>query len=212
MLESVETLLEEGFQPRRTVILSFGYNEELIADERAAAPMLAAALKARGVELESVLDEGGAILPLNVRGVLDRKLIGVGVAEKGYCDFEISVEAKGGHSSAPPKHSAVGELAKAVVALEKHQFRARITPEVRQIVDTVSRNMTYPARLVSCRLPMLLPLAKPALTQIPTVASMLRTTTAVTMTQGSPRANVLPQKASATVNFRLMPGCTIEDV
>ena len=41
---------------------------------------------------------------------------------------------------------------------------------------------------------------------------MVRTTTGVTMTQGSPAANVLPQRASVTVNFRAMPGVTTEDL
>ena len=47
---------------------------------------------------------------------------------------------------------------------------------------------------------------------IPPSASLVRTTTAVTMSQGSPAANVLPQIASATVNFRMMPGTTVKDV
>ena len=32
------------------------------------------------------------------------------------------------------------------------------------------------------------------------------------MTSGSPQANVLPQKATATINFRVLPGNTIADV
>lgn len=50
------------------------------------------------------------------------------------------------------------------------------------------------------------------MTKFPPAASLVRTTTAVTMASGSPAANVLPQKASVTVNFRIMPGETIEDV
>lgn len=48
--------------------------------------------------------------------------------------------------------------------------------------------------------------------KIPPAASLIRTTTAVTMAEGSPAANVLPQKASVTVNFRMMPGVTIKNV
>ena len=32
------------------------------------------------------------------------------------------------------------------------------------------------------------------------------------MAEGSPQFNVLPQKASVTVNFRTMPGVSIKDV
>ena len=212
ILESVETLLEEGFTPKRSVIICFGYNEELLDTEGAAAPMLAKALEDKGIELESVLDEGGAILDLNVPHVINNKLGGVGIAEKGYCDFEISVDAKGGHSAAPPKHSAAGELSKAILDLENHPFSAKITPEMKNIVDTAARNTSYLVRLLGCNLGPLMPALRPVLSRIPAVASVMRTTTAVTMMQGSPQANVLPQKATATVNFRILPGNTIADV
>lgn len=212
ILESVETLLEEGFTPQRTVIICLGYNEELLDSKDASAPMLAAALEKNGIRLESVLDEGGAILDLNIPHVINSRLAGIGIAEKGYCDFEISIDAKGGHSAAPPKHSAVGELSQAILDLESHPFRAKITPEMKNIVDTVARNTHYAVRLLGCNARALLPVLKPVLSRIPPVASVMRTTTAVTMTKGSPQANVLPQKATATVNFRVLPGNSIADV
>ena len=76
----------------------------------------------------------------------------------------------------------------------------------------VCRNATYPFRLLACNLPALKPLMKAAMKQIPLAASMMRTTTGITMVSGSPAANVLPQKASVTVNFRMMPGVSTEDV
>ena len=212
ILESVETLLEEGFTPKRSVIIALGYNEELLDTEFASAPMLSKALKEKGIMLESVLDEGGAILDLNIPHVINNKLAGVGIAEKGYCDFEISVDAKGGHSAAPPKHSALGELSKAILDLENHPFSAKVTPEMKKIVDTAARNTKYFVRLLGCNISPIMPALKPILAKIPPVASVMRTTTAVTMMQGSPQANVLPQKATATVNFRIMPGNTIADV
>jgi len=212
ILESVETLLEEGYKPKRTVIICLGYNEELLDTEDASAPMLSKALENDGIKLESVLDEGGAILDLDVPHVIKQRIAGIGIAEKGYCDFEISVDAKGGHSSTPPKHSAVGELSKAILDLENHQFPAKITREMKVIVDTIARNTELPVRLIGCNMFVLLPALRPILASIPPVASVMRTTTAVTMTNGSPQANVLPQKASATVNFRILPGDTIADV
>ena len=212
LFESVETLLEEGFTPRRTVILCLGYNEELVDTEAASAPMISKTLEKAGIKLESVLDEGGAILDLDIPHVMNSKVAGIGIAEKGYCDFEISVNATGGHSSTPPKHSAVGELSKVILDLENHQFPAKVTREMKIIIDTIARNTNFPVRLIGSNLPAVLPALGPVLSQIPPVASVMRTTTAVTMTHGSPQANVLPQKATATVNFRIMPGTTIADV
>ena len=55
ILEAVEQLLREGYQPRRTIYLAFGHDEELGGP--AGAPALAALLDSRGVTPEYVLDD-----------------------------------------------------------------------------------------------------------------------------------------------------------
>ena len=42
------------------------------------------------------------------------------MTEKGYATLELSVEMSPGHSSIPPKETAIGVLAKAVAALESN--------------------------------------------------------------------------------------------
>ena len=211
--EAVETLLEEGYVPERDVYLCFGHNEEVMAEgEICGADCMMRWFKERGIHLDSVLDEGGAILEAKVDKVIDGHLAGVGIAEKGHVDFEISVNAKGGHSSQPPKHSALGELSRIVCKLENNQFKAELTPQLYSLFNEIGKNTTYPVRCVMSNLPVLKPLITKICSEIPPVASMMRTTTAVTMANGSPAPNVLPQKATVNVNFRIMPGQTIEDV
>ena len=96
-MESIETLLEEGFEPERDVYLCFGHDEEIMLSDDSGALNMARLFKERGIELESVIDEGGAIIPAKIKGLLDINIAGVGIAEKGYADFEIAVTAKGGH-------------------------------------------------------------------------------------------------------------------
>ena len=211
--EAVETLLEEGYVPERDVYLCFGHNEEVMAEgEICGADCMMRWFKERGIKLDSVLDEGGAILEAKVDKVIDGHLAGVGIAEKGHVDFEISVNAKGGHSSQPPKHSALGELSRIVCKLENNQFKAELTPQLYSLFNEIGKNTTYPVRCVMSNLPILKPLVTKICSEIPPVASMMRTTTAVTMANGSPAPNVLPQKATVNVNFRIMPGQTIDDV
>ena len=212
LMESVETLLEEGYQPKRSVYLCFGHNEEIVSGGNNGARELAKTLEARGVHLDSVIDEGGAMLPAKVKGILDANLTGIGVAEKGYADFKITVKAKGGHSSQPPKHTALGILSKKVEKLENHQFKAKILPFVYNLFTMIGKRTSYLGRIVFCNLWLLKPILLLVMKNIPPAASMVRTTTAVTMSSASPAANVLPQQASVTVNFRIMPGETIEDV
>ncbi len=212
VMEAVETLLEEGFEPERDVYLLFGQDEEVVASEYAGAKDIMETLQSRGIHLDAVLDEGGAILPVDVKGVIHKNLAGIGIAEKGYCDVEISLEHKGGHSSQPPKHTGLGQMAKVIQDLESHQFPARIEPFLAELFYRIGRNTTYPVRTVACNLPVLLPVLREVFKQIPPAASLTRTTTAVTMAQGSPAPNVLPQTPAITINFRMMPGTTTEDV
>lgn len=212
VLESVESLLAEGFEPERTVYLCFGHDEEIVAAPTSGAGSIAAVLKERGVHLDSVIDEGGAVLNLNVGGIINKKLAGVGIAEKGYADYRVSVSAKGGHSSQPPEHTALGALADVIKDIEGHQFKAKMPAFVYELFTKIGKNVSYPARIVTCNLWLLKPLITAVMKKIPPAASLIHTTTAVTMAEGSPAANVLPQKASVTVNFRMMPGVTIKNV
>ena len=211
VMEAVETLLEEGYSPKRTVYLCFGHNEEIVAGSNNGAHSIMQVLKDRGVHLDSTLDEGGAIIKANIKGLIDGNLAGIGIAEKGYADYKISVKAKGGHSSQPPKHTAVGMLSEAVRDLENHQFKSKMLPSVYNLFSHVGRYTSFPARMVMCNLRILKPIFIAVMKKFPPAATFVRTTTACTMLSGSPASNVLPQSASVTVNFREMPGDTIVD-
>ncbi|MDR1464090.1 MAG: M20/M25/M40 family metallo-hydrolase [Oscillospiraceae bacterium] len=212
VMEAVETLLAEGFRPARTVHLCFGHNEEVVGSDHAGASAIMETLRDRGVRLESVIDEGGAMFPIHVKKILNSTLAGIGISEKGYVSFEISIQRKGGHSAQPPKHTALGELAEVIRDLERHPFRAKMLPFLTSLLDEAGRRVPYCLRLVTCNHKLLRPVITGILQNIPAAASMMRTTTAVTMAQGSPADNVLPQKASVVVNFRQMPGTSAADV
>lgn len=209
VMESVETLLEEGYVPKRSVYICFGHNEEIVAAPEAGAREISNLLKSRGVHLESVLDEGGILLPVNTMGI--NAVFGtVGTTEKGAVNFKITVSDKGGHSSSPNVHSAVGKLAKIVTKIEKHQFKAKMLPVTRELIERAGRHMPFYIRLILGNIWFFKPLLMAVMKKVPPTASVIRTTIAVTQAQGSPAANVLPQKASVTVNCRILPGETIQ--
>lgn len=210
--ESVETLLEEGFEPERDVYLLFGHNEEVMTSIHSGAVIMCKYLKEKGVHLDCIIDEGGAILPVNVKGVINKNLCGIGVGEKGYADVEVAINAKGGHSSASPKHTAIGQLADCVKDIENHQFNSQLSPMMVELFDKIGRNCSYPVKLVTCNFKALKPVILKVMEAIPAAASMIRTTTGVTMASGSPAPNVLPQRATVNVNFRMFPGETVDDV
>lgn len=213
VMEAVETLMQEGYEPERDVYLCFGHDEEVNDNDLAGAIDIKNVLKERGVRLESVLDEGGAFLPINFKGFIkNQHLAAVGMAEKGYSDYRITIHAKGGHSSQPPKHTGIGKMANVIKDLENNQFKAKMLPFINDMFINLTKRGSYIVRVIGCNYPLLKPLLKIGLKQIPPAASLIRTTTAVTMATGSPASNVLPQKASIVVNFRQFPGTSVADV
>lgn len=83
----------------RTAYLAFGDDEETI---NLGALAIAEHLKAQGVTLEFVLDEGGCkIEPGTAFGAPETSIVSVQLMEKGYADLELSVHSIGGHSSRP---------------------------------------------------------------------------------------------------------------
>ena len=207
-LEAVETLVAEGVRPRRTVYLAFGDDEEVLGR---GATDIVALLRARGVHPVVAIDEGSAI----VRGVIpgtSRPVGLIGIAEKGFASVELTVRGTGGHSSMPPDQTAVGVLAHAIDQLETHPMQARLNDASAAMLDRVGRNLALPQRIVMANLWLTRPLLLRMLSRSPASNATIRTTTAPTVIQGSPKDNVLPIRARAIVNFRIIPGETPDDV
>lgn len=211
VMEAVESLLEDGYQPERGIYLLFGYNEEIVASEDNAAAQITEFLKKKGVRLDSTVDEGGAMIPLNYKPFINAALAGIGIGEKGYADIKVTVRGKGGHTSAPPDHTALGKLAKKIANMEAHQFPAKMPDYFADLLQSVGSALPFPLSVI---LKTLLCFKKPLtalLCKIPAAASFVRSCFAVTMCNASHVANQLPQKASCTINFRMLPGLTIDD-
>ena len=207
-LEAVETLIGEGFTPQRTVYLAFGHNEEVAGT---GADSIVQRLRARGVHPAFVLDEGGAVTTGIFPG-LERPLALVGVAEKGYASVELTVEGTGGHSSMPPRETAVGVLAAAIAKLEHEPFPPHMSGPAGGLFAAVAPSLPFKARMAFANRWLFEPLLLRQLAASPTTDAMLRTTTAPTMFEGSPKDNVLPKRARAVVNFRILPGDSVAGV
>jgi carboxypeptidase PM20D1 len=209
LLEAAEALLEAGFRPRRTVILAFGADEE--AGGREGAAKIAALLRERGVQPQLVLDEGGAVISGAIPGI-EAPVALVGIAEKGYLSVELSVRAEGGHSSMPPRHTAAGVLARAITRLEENPFPGGVRGATAALFDAIGPEMSFGGRVLFANRWLFGPLIEWKLAGSPSTDATLRTTTAVTVLEGSPKDNVLPSRARAVVNFRILPGDTVSGV
>jgi carboxypeptidase PM20D1 len=209
MLEAVERLLADGFQPQRTVYLAFGHDEETGGQQGAA--KIAALLGGRGVQIESVLDEGSGIINGIIPNVAAPVAM-IGLGEKGYLTLELTVTSPGGHSSLPPKESAIGILSRAIDKVERTPFPSRVNNAVKEFFNFVGPELSWDKRLLLANLWLTEPWLERELAKSPLTDSMIRTTKATTIFHAGDKENVLPARAQATMNFRLISGDTVDAV
>ena len=209
LLESVDLLLSKGFQPRRTIYLAFGQDEEIGSME--GAEMIGQLLKSRGVRLAFLEDEGGFLARGMIPGV-KAPVAMIGTSEKGYLSLELTVETPGGHSSVPPKESSIGILAGAVRKVEQHPMPAHVHGPVGEFLEYAGGSSSFPMRAVYKNMWLFGPVMQKALESSPDSNATLRTTTAATIFQAGTKDNVMPSQARAVMNFRLLPGDTVASV
>ena len=208
-LEAVEDLISQGFQPKRSLYLAFGHDEEVGGKQGAKA--IATLLRQRKVALEFILDEGGSIVGGGIIPGVENQVALIGIAEKGYVSLKLTTKAAGGHSSMPDKHSALGIIAKALVDLENTPFPANLDIS-KALFKNIGPAMTGLNKVIFANMWLTEPIVERVLSNSKTTNATIRTTTAVTMAKGSSKDNILPSEATATVNFRIMPGETVQSV
>lgn len=206
-LQAVETLIKEGFTPKNDIYLCFSGDEEISGPT---CPSMVDEFARRGINVELVVDEGGAVVENVFPGVKDRVAV-IGIAEKGMLNLSYTVKSKGGHASAPPANTPIGILSKACCKLEAKPFKANFTAPTLALFDTLGRRSTFLYRLIFANMW----LFKPVLSLIGKMGggeinALMRTTCAFTQMKGSNGHNVLPAQAEMLSNFRIMTGETIE--
>jgi len=207
-LEALEAYLAAGNRPQRSIYLAFGHDEEVGGFDGAQG--IADYFAQQGLRFDFVLDEGGAVTRGMIGGV-DEPVAVIGVSEKGYVNLLLTVEAPGGHSSQPPEHTALGILARAIVRVEDDKFPVRLDALL-PTVQALGAWMPFTTRMALANLWLLSPLVKHNVLQDKDSAAGVRTTTAATMASGSPKSNILPTRATAVINFRILPGETAASI
>ncbi|NRF68712.1 M20 family peptidase [Aquincola sp. S2] len=211
-LEAVEALVAAGFKPQRSIYLVFGADEE-VGGERGAL-QIAKLLQQRGVKLDFVIDEGLLITHGLLKGLTPPAAL-VGVAEKGYLSMQLQAKATPGHSSMPPPEagrSAIAQMSRALVKLDQQPMPASIGGIAGEMFDAVAPEMSGFPRVALSNRWLFGPVLRGQLEQAPSTNALLRTTTALTIVNAGNKDNVLPGRAEGVVNFRLLPGSTIESV
>ena len=208
ILSVAERLIAEGVTPRRTIYFSFGGDEEIGGT---GARAVADHLTENGVTLAWALDEGSFVLDGIVPGLAD-PVASINLSEKGYLTLTLVAEGAGGHSSMPPRVTPVGRIGRAVARLQDNPMPGGLTGVSAQFFDALGRHFTVEKRMIFANRWLFDLVLENILAGAPSTDAMLRTTTAPTMLSGSDKENVLATRATATINFRLHPRDSIDDV
>lgn len=201
ILKAADALAASGFAPKRTIILAFGHDEEVLG---IGAASIAYVTSLRFGKAHMVVDEG--FMTLDPFPATGKRATIVGVAEKGVLNIRLTASGEGGHSSIPPRRTAVEALAEGIDALTK----SRLDPDpmaspVKEMFQSLSADLPMTTKFALANAWALKPVVAASLAGDPRTDAVQRTTIAPTLLEGSSAVNVLAQRASAVVNFRLHP-------
>lgn len=217
IMSTIESFLETQFQPARTILLAFGFDEE--SDGLNGAGKLAEYLLSTYGEnaFAAVVDEGGGF------GERHGTIVATaGIAEKGYLDTMIEVATPGGHSSIPPSHTSIGILSALIVEIEAHPFEVHLSRDM-PIYANVQCVAAH-GKDISSRLRALIEASVTddhALRELEGIVfddpafaasvykALASTSQAIDLVQGGVKTNALPENAWAVINHRISTSSSV---
>ncbi|KAG6334184.1 hypothetical protein ID866_4899 [Astraeus odoratus] len=232
-LITIDSLLQSGFSPARTIVVAFGFDEEATGLEGAGhiAAYLEETYGYAGFAM--LVDEGGAMGSFGDGFYFASPSL----SEKGYMDVLLEVASPGGHSSVPPDHTvgavlthassavnprqSIGLLSMAIAALEQNphppelvrdgtpfatvQCLAEYSPVFPDDLRTLARKAAKDGAALAK--------LKDGLAKLsPTMKAMMGTTQAVDVIEGGVKVNALPERATALVNHRIAEHSSVADL
>lgn len=203
IMESIENLITQGFKPSRTIILVFGHDEEIGGDE--GAKEMSRVLEERGVKAWMVIDEGGTLATGIVPGI-DGTIALIGTSEKGYVSLEISADMAGGHSSMPEPMNALEVVNRAVYKLKENPLPDRFSEPIQGFIDYIGPHLPFVQKMAFANTWLFERLIFNTYKKSASGAALVHTTQVVTMFNSGLKDNVVPTRARAIVNYRLLPG------
>jgi acetylornithine deacetylase/succinyl-diaminopimelate desuccinylase-like protein len=200
-------LKKEGFVPDRDIVLALETDEEILDADGLGIRWL---LKNHFdlIDAALALNEGGAV---SVRDGKPR-WNSLQTGEKVSVNFRLEVHSAGGHSAVPTRETAISVLAGGLVRLARFDFPVRLNDTTRAFLRVAAAQET-PERAADMRTladgsaeSAATAAAVSHLAADPALNAQLRTTCVATLLEGGQAINALPQRATAKVNCRVLPG------
>jgi acetylornithine deacetylase/succinyl-diaminopimelate desuccinylase-like protein len=201
--------VKEGFKPDRDIILALTADEELSDSPHNGVRWLLQ--NHRGlIDAELAINEGGGGALRSGRPFR----LAVQLAEKVYQTYLLEVTDRGGHSAAPRRDNPIYRLAEALRRIGQFDFPPRLNPVTRAFFERMAASETPDtAEAIKALLAGRTEAeALAPLTSRPDYNAQMRTTCVATMLEAGHAENALPQTARATVNCRVLPDESVEEI
>lgn len=207
LLEAAEHLSSET--PNRSHYFVFGQDEEIGGTLGAKA--IAMHLEEKGIDFEFVLDEGGVLGNDLIPGIEGNVAL-IGIAEKGYLSVNLSTRYPGGHSSMPELENAITIIADAIAALQENPLPAEFSDPISGFMAHLGPELPFTQRMAFANPGLFQSIIEGVYDQSASGRALIHTTMAPTIMRGGIKDNIIPSQAQATLNFRILPGVTTEEL
>lgn len=167
------------------------------------------------IDCEFSLNEGGWILR-NDEGKVD--YVSISTADKSSVSLLITARGTSTHSSMPLEDNPIFRLSKAMAKLADYQTKPFLIPSTRKFFSTLAKTSQPPMsghyfNIANSQDPAEIAAADAAIGQhSPLFHALIRNTIAPVFLNAGFRGNVIPGHATATVNFRMIPGTDPEEL
>ncbi len=209
ILEAAESQLAKGFQPKQTILLCFGADEE---SSGKGATAVVKYFKSKNKRFDLVVDEGGEISTEDNKSI-KAPIASIGVGEKGYVTLVLTAQKAGGHSSIPASHTAIDMLSNAISKVSANPMPAKLTPPIEAYLNSISAyNDNFFQKMGLSNLWLFKSVVMNSMAENPNTNALIRTTLVPTVFNSGVRDNVIPTFATAYINSRILPGQSSKDV
>jgi acetylornithine deacetylase/succinyl-diaminopimelate desuccinylase-like protein len=209
LVESLIRLKQERYSPDRDLIAAFTADEEAGGDANGPAFLLKEHRDLIATSLVVNLDGGGGSTKNG-----ERQFFELGTSEKTYVTFTLETTSPGGHGSLPGPDNAIYRLAAGLGRLEAYKFPVMLTATTRTNFEQLGalEGGAAGADMHAVAQSPPDPAAAERLSQNVRLNAQLRTTCVATLISGGHAENALPQRARATIQCRMLPGDSADNV
>jgi acetylornithine deacetylase/succinyl-diaminopimelate desuccinylase-like protein len=196
MLAVVREWSRTGYTPPRDVVLAF------LADEEAGMTYGSQFMVREHADLlDGVTEAVGEVGGFSYTVHRDLRLYLIETAEKGIDWLRLHARGRPGHGSFVHDDNAVTALAEAVARVGRHRFPLVVTPTVRAFLSEIGEaiGVEFDPDDPEAAIGKLGPIAG-------LIGATVRNTANPTRLQAGYKDNVIPGKASATIDCRVLPG------